>query len=142
MASISGSTKEVIYTVQKFLGLHESPDGDTKLKAGEAAIMRSFRVTRAGNLQRRPGYFRKFNGNIKALWSGFVGPEQSKTEYLIVATDTELYWTTDTETWTKIGNFTFNGYGVKSGVKVRLYFYGLKFISIFVLAGKRNVSNS
>lgn len=102
MANISGSTKEVIYTVQKFLGLHESPDGDTKLKAGEAAIMRNFRVTRAGNLQRRPGYHRMFAGNIKALWSGYVG----ETEYLIAATATELYQTTDAATWTKIGDFS------------------------------------
>ena len=55
MASISGSTGEKTFTLKAFLGLHQNPDGDTKLKFGEAAAMRNFRITREGNLQKRPG---------------------------------------------------------------------------------------
>lgn len=55
MASIVGSTEEKIFQIKEWLGLNENPDGDTKLKYGEAAAMRNFRITRDGNLQRRPG---------------------------------------------------------------------------------------
>jgi len=55
MATISGNTEEKIFQIKSWGGLNENPDGDTKLKLGEAAVMRNFRVTRDGNLQRRPG---------------------------------------------------------------------------------------
>lgn len=55
MATISAATSEKIFQLKQFYGLNENPDGDTKLKLGEAAAMRNFRVTRDGNLQRRPG---------------------------------------------------------------------------------------
>lgn len=55
MAKISAGTSEKIFQLKAFTGLNENPDGDTKLKMGEAAAMRNFRVTRDGNLQRRPG---------------------------------------------------------------------------------------
>lgn len=55
MAKISAVTEEKIFQIKQFLGLNENPDGDTKLSMGEAAAMENFRVTRDGNLQRRPG---------------------------------------------------------------------------------------
>lgn len=55
MAKISAATEEKIFQIKQFLGLNENPDGDTKLSMGEAAAMENFRVTRDGNLQRRPG---------------------------------------------------------------------------------------
>lgn len=55
MATISGSTSEKIFQIKAWLGLNENPDGDTKLKLGEAAAMRNFAITRDGNLRRRPG---------------------------------------------------------------------------------------
>lgn len=55
MASIRGASDERVFSIQRWLGLNENPDGDTKLKMGEAARMRNFRVTRDGNLQKRPG---------------------------------------------------------------------------------------
>lgn len=55
MAKISAITSERIYPIKQFRGLHENPDGDTKLKAGEAAKMVNFRITRDGNLKKRPG---------------------------------------------------------------------------------------
>lgn len=55
MAKISATTSEKIFQLKQFYGLNENADGDTKLKMGEAAAMRNFRVTRDGNLQRRPG---------------------------------------------------------------------------------------
>ena len=55
MATIRSNTTEKIFAIKKWLGLHESPDGDTKLKSGEAAVMRNFRITRDGNLKVRDG---------------------------------------------------------------------------------------
>ena len=55
MAKITGRTDERIFRIQRWRGLNENPDGDTKLELGEAAAMRNFKVTRDGNLQRRPG---------------------------------------------------------------------------------------
>ena len=50
MAKITGTSGEKIFTLKQFLGLHQNPDGDTKLKFGESAEMRNFRITRDGNL--------------------------------------------------------------------------------------------
>lgn len=55
MAQIQGVTSEQIFQIKAWLGLNENPDGDTKLRMGEAAVMRNFKITRDGNLQRRPG---------------------------------------------------------------------------------------
>ena len=55
MASIGVAANEKIFGVKGWGGLHESPDGDTRLKLGEAAKMVNWKVTRDGNLKRRPG---------------------------------------------------------------------------------------
>lgn len=55
MATITSNTQEKIFTIKKWLGLNENPDGDTKLKYGEAAYMRNWKVTRDGNLKIRDG---------------------------------------------------------------------------------------
>lgn len=55
MATIRSNTTEKIFAIKRWLGLNEAPDGDTKLKSGEAAAMRNFKVTRDGNLKIRDG---------------------------------------------------------------------------------------
>ena len=55
MAKITGTTNEAVYSIPKWLGLNEHPDGDTRLKLGEASVMENWRITRDGNLKRRPG---------------------------------------------------------------------------------------
>ena len=55
MATIRSSSREKIFSCKAWLGLHESPDGDTKLKFGEAANMRNWVITRDRNLKVRPG---------------------------------------------------------------------------------------
>ncbi len=76
MAATDGTK---IYQLQKWLGLNESPDGDTGLKLGEAAVMRNFRVTREGHLQIRPGYAPVCTlaegSPVRGLWSGYVNGE-------------------------------------------------------------------
>lgn len=55
MATIRSSSREKVFPCKAWLGLHESPDGDTKLKFGEAAVMRNWMITRDRNLKVRPG---------------------------------------------------------------------------------------
>ena len=56
MANIVSTSETKIYQIKKWLGLNESPDGDTHMKMGEAAEMRNFRITAENHLQIRPGY--------------------------------------------------------------------------------------
>lgn len=78
MATISANTEEKIFSISKWGGLHENPDGDTKLKLGEAAVMRNFTITRDGNLRRRAGtktILSFADAPVKCLWSGRVMEE-------------------------------------------------------------------
>ncbi len=93
MARIAASSAESIFQLKAFAGLHENPDGDTKLKIGEAAEMRNFAVTRDGNLRKRPGTksVQRFNAAPAGMWQGFV----SGTEVFLVAADGKLWSLTD-----------------------------------------------
>lgn len=55
MATINAATKEKTISVKQFLGLNENPDGDNKLKTGEAVKCQNFKVTNSGNLMKRFG---------------------------------------------------------------------------------------
>lgn len=118
MAQITGAQNERVFTIQKWLGLNQNPDGDTKLKMGEAAVMRNWRVTRDGNLQKRPGtrevlHLGGEGEMVLATWTGFVGGEEGA--YAIVGYPREgdtpgvgrLYRCTDDEGWqgTLVGSF-------------------------------------
>lgn len=74
MAKISGTTEEKVFQLKAWMGLNENPDGDTKLKLGEAAVMRNFAVTRDGNLRRRAGLKTAYNtgGVVRGLWAGLI----------------------------------------------------------------------
>lgn len=76
MAEIRASGTESMYRIDDFLGVNESPDGDTGLRMGEAAAMRNFRITREGNLQLRPGsktlVTLASGAPVRGLWSGTV----------------------------------------------------------------------
>lgn len=99
MATIGGKSEKVIYQLEKWSGLNESPDGDTGLKNGEAAVMRNFRVTREGHLQIRPGYgpvVTLAEGRpVRGLWSGYVAGR----EVLAAACGGKL-WRLDPADWT------------------------------------------
>lgn len=55
MATITARTNDRVFSLQKWMGLNEHPDGDTRLKLGEASKMVNWRITRDGNLKLRPG---------------------------------------------------------------------------------------
>ena len=89
MSTITGSTDEAVYKIEKFLGLNENPDGDTKLKLGEAVTCRNWKVTRDNNLQRRPGTktLFDFGGEVKGMWTGYIDNEF----HFLVAANEHLY---------------------------------------------------
>jgi hypothetical protein len=100
MATISATTNEKIYPIKRWLGLNQSIDGDTKLKMGEASVMQNWRVTRDGNLRRRPGtelVSSIGSGPVRRLWSGTV----AGVECVLAACDGKLYRIFNGETWSK-----------------------------------------
>ena len=118
MAQITGAQNERVFQIQKWLGLNQNPDGDTKLKMGEAAVMRNWRVTRDGNLQKRPGtrevlHLGGEGEMVLATWTGFVGGEEGV--YAIVGYPRDgdtpgvgrLYRCTDDDGWQaeQVGTF-------------------------------------
>ena len=109
MAQIRVNTSEKIYPIRAWLGLNENPDGDTKLKMGEAAQMRNFCITRDGNLQRRPGLSAVTelgDAPVRCLWHGNV----NGTEVVLAACNGKL-WKVYDGTWgkTEIGAITTTG---------------------------------
>jgi hypothetical protein len=101
MAQITGVSNEKIFQIKGWLGLHQNPDGDTKLKVGEAADMRNFRITRDGNLQRRPGTLEKLRLSdadpVQGMWTGHVNGK----EELLIACSGKIYrcWNAETESF-------------------------------------------
>lgn len=64
-----------IFTVDKFLGLNESADGDTELKPGEASKIENFDITDNYNLKLRSGVkkIKNMGGKILNLETGNIG---------------------------------------------------------------------
>lgn len=108
MAKITASTDERIFNISAWLGLHESPDGDTKLKMGEAAAMKNFAITRDGNLRRRPGTKMMIelseSAPVKYLWSGRV----ADADMILAACNGHLWKITAGEEFTKTDCGTIN----------------------------------
>lgn len=71
-----------MFSVDKFLGLNQSGDGETELRMGEASRMVNFTVTDGMNLKTRPGVLPaafdvdRTPGLILDVWSGFVGTRE------------------------------------------------------------------
>lgn len=120
MARITGASEERVAQVRRWLGLNESPGGDTRLKLGEAAEMRNFSITADGSLQLRPGTrsIVGFDGPVQGLWSGNVAGEA----VLVCAADGKL-WRIDTglETKTEIGTADTSGPVSFFGYSGKLY---------------------
>lgn len=76
MAAIQSSSQSKVFQIKKWLGLNESPDGDTHMKMGEAAKMRNFRITAEDHLQIRPGYGKlvtlSAGKTVRGMWTGYI----------------------------------------------------------------------
>ena len=96
MAKISASTSEKLVSLKVFGGLHESPDGDNKLKNGEAVKCQNFKITNNGNLMKRYGTSLKYtlgDAPVKGLWHGWC----TRHELVIAACDNSLWLLMDDE---------------------------------------------
>ena len=94
MAKIQASTKETLVSLKVFGGMHESPDGDNKLKNGEAVVCRNFKVTNSGNLMKRFGSTLKYtlgDAPVMGMWHGWC----SHHELTIAACDGHLWMLQD-----------------------------------------------
>lgn len=116
MAQVSTALDEKIYKLNRWLGVNQNPDGETKLKMGEACRMVNWQVTRDGNLKRRPGTKVAAVPNdsgepvsatpVRCLWSGMVGVNET----MLAACDSAL-WKIDPTlgTVTKLGTVNTSG---------------------------------
>lgn len=97
MAKIQASSNEKIISLKVFLGLNENPDGDNKLKMGEATVCRNFKITDNGNLKKRAGTVLKYtlgdDKPIKGLWHGWC----THHELFMAACDGKLWMLQDDE---------------------------------------------
>ncbi len=137
------STK--MYTVDRFLGLNEAPDGDTELKMGQAARMENFFISDGYNLVCRDGIQRidreqeRGGGQLLAVWSGNVGGDD-----LLIAVDfsgTDRIWLYTAEA---DGGIAFLGkqegaLGLTEaeGAKVKAFTYGGK---LFIMSAVKTVA--
>ncbi len=55
MAKIQTNSNESVWQIKNWLGVNEAPEGQARLKTGEAAAMRNFRITAGGALKKRGG---------------------------------------------------------------------------------------
>lgn len=123
MATIKVNTEEKIFQIKKWLGLNENPDGDTKLKMGEASQCLNWRVTRDGNLQRRPGQALVSTLSedypVVGIWSGRV----AGYEYVLACCNGKAYVVFDGFT----GEFTSREIGsVATDRKVHIFGFNEK----------------
>ena len=75
MAQIKSNAQNKVLSNAKWRGLNENPDGDTKLKYGEASKMLNWKITKDNNLQIRPGYGLIADLGttpVLGLWNGYV----------------------------------------------------------------------
>lgn len=117
MAKITSGSEEKVFRISEWLGMNENPDGDTRLKLGEAAVMRNFKITRDGSLQKRPGlsslsfvvqYYRWFGGSGHIT----IETEEPKLEvYMSPSVDKNTGEVTLGETWLLESDFEMGSQG-------------------------------
>ena len=55
MATVNTNVSESVYQITQWKGVNEAQEGEASLEMGEAAVMRNFKVTAGGALQKRGG---------------------------------------------------------------------------------------
>ena len=94
MATINATTAEKVISIKAFLGINENPDGDNKLKTGEATVCKNFKVTNSGNLMKRYGSTLKYtlgDAPIMGIWHGYC----SHHEIMLAACDGHMWMLQD-----------------------------------------------
>lgn len=78
MAHIQASSNISILSIREFSGVNENQDGDTKIKNGELAKMRNFKITRDQHLQIRPGTKTLFR--LREAWDEWAASNDPETD--------------------------------------------------------------
>lgn len=119
MANISAATNERTISLKQFLGLNENPDGDNKLKVGEASVCRNFKVTDNGNLKKRAGTVLKYTlgvdtASISTTSLTITSPAVVTATFKAKVTDSGTYvFAYDTDHWELDGDtVTISDYGI------------------------------
>lgn len=81
MAKIETSVSESVYQIKNWLGVNEAPEGDARLKHGEASEMRNFKITSGGALQKRGG-----SRDVAGLMQEYIVHSGPDSETLITET--------------------------------------------------------
>lgn len=117
-----------MFSVDQFLGLNQSGDGDTELRMGEASVMVNFTVTDGMNLASRPGVLRatfdesRTPGQVLSLWSGFVGQvERIVLVELIEGADRITVYGRDAQGDTSILRSQFGLLGLSAPANVQVF---------------------
>ena len=67
MATVPTNISEAVYQIKRWKGVNEALEGEASLEMGEAAVMRNFKVTAGGALQKRGG-----SVNVAGLLSSYT----------------------------------------------------------------------
>ena len=67
MATVPTNISEAVYQIKRWKGVNEALEGEASLQMGEAAVMRNFKVTAGGALQKRGG-----SVNVAGLLSSYT----------------------------------------------------------------------
>lgn len=78
MAQILASSNISVMSIREFLGINQNDDGDTKIKTGELADMRNFKITRDKHLQIRPGTKTLFM--LREAWDSWAQSNSPSTD--------------------------------------------------------------
>lgn len=119
MATISSATTEKVVFMKAFLGMNEHPDGDNKLKTGEASVCRNFKITDSGNLMKRYGTTLKYTlgvdtASISTTSLTITSPAVVTATFKAKVTDSGTYvFAYDTDHWELDGDtVTISEYGI------------------------------
>lgn len=66
MARVRTNVAESVYQIKRWRGVNEALEGEASLEMGEAAVMRNFKVTAGGALQKRGG-----SANVAGLLNSY-----------------------------------------------------------------------
>ena len=81
MATVQTNVQERVFRITNWLGVNEAPEGEARLKHGEAAVMRNFQITAGGALRKRPGSL-----NVAGLMKEYV-PLVDNAQRVLLYTD-------------------------------------------------------
>ena len=82
MARVTTNIAESVYQIKRWRGVNEAQEGEASLEMGEAAVMRNFKVTAGGALQKRGG-----SVNVAGLLSSYTAEVDEDSPQVLFTED-------------------------------------------------------